>query len=124
MEKIVGADTAERLAFLTIELYNRAAKHAEKCGIILADTKFEFGWNNGQLLLADEVLTPDSSRFWPEGLYEPGRAQASFDKQPLRDYLEATGWNKTPPAPELPQEIIRKTAERYQQAYRIITSTR
>jgi phosphoribosylaminoimidazole-succinocarboxamide synthase len=113
----VGRETAERLRELTLRIYAKAARHAESCGIILADTKFEFGWNNGELLLADEVLTPDSSRFWPGDDYAPGRPQKSFDKQFVRDYLETLDWNKQPPAPPLPADVVEKTAEKYVDAY-------
>ncbi|MDP9171901.1 MAG: phosphoribosylaminoimidazolesuccinocarboxamide synthase [Acidobacteriota bacterium] len=117
----VGTETAELLRTLTLRIYDTAAAHAESRGIILADTKFEFGWYEGQLLLADEVLTPDSSRYWPRDEYSPGRAQRSFDKQFVRDYLETLPWNKQPPAPELPPEVIEKTSEKYREAYRLIT---
>ncbi len=112
----VGIETAMLLRDLTLRLYTRAAEHALSRGIILADTKFEFGWHNGQLLLADEVLTPDSSRYWPAGEYAPGGPQKSFDKQFVRDYLETLPWNKQPPAPPLPPEVIEKTSEKYREA--------
>jgi len=102
-------------------IYAAAASHAESRGIILADTKFEFGWHGGQLLLADEVLTPDSSRYWPRDDYRPGGPQKSFDKQFVRDYLETLDWNKQPPAPPLPEDVIEKTSEKYHEAYRRIT---
>ncbi|HVW84645.1 MAG TPA: phosphoribosylaminoimidazolesuccinocarboxamide synthase [Bryobacteraceae bacterium] len=117
----VGLETATLLRDLTLRIYSKAAAHAESRGIILADTKFEFGWHDGQLLLADEVLTPDSSRYWPRDDYEPGRAQKSFDKQFVRDYLETLDWNKQPPAPPLPDDVIAKTSEKYHEAYRLIT---
>jgi phosphoribosylaminoimidazole-succinocarboxamide synthase len=117
----VGLETATLLRDLTLRIYARAAKHAETRGIILADTKFEFGWHNGELLLGDEVLTPDSSRYWPSDTYHPGGPQQSFDKQFVRDYLETLTWNKQPPAPPLPAEVIEKTSEKYQDAYRRIT---
>jgi phosphoribosylaminoimidazole-succinocarboxamide synthase len=102
-------------------IYNKASEYAESRGIIIADTKFEFGWNNGELLLADEVLTPDSSRFWPRAEYKPGGPQKSFDKQFVRDYLETLDWNKQPPAPSLPPEVIEKTAAKYREAYTLLT---
>jgi phosphoribosylaminoimidazole-succinocarboxamide synthase len=117
----VGPETATLLRDLTLRIYARAAKHAETRGIILADTKFEFGWHNSDLLLGDEVLTPDSSRYWPRDTYKPGGPQQSFDKQFVRDYLETLTWNKQPPAPPLPAEVIEKTSEKYQDAYRRIT---
>ena len=97
------------------------AGYAESRGILLADTKFEFGWLGDTLILADEVLTPDSSRFWPADRYEPGKPQPSFDKQYVRDYLESLAWDKTPPAPHLPPDVIEKTAEKYHEAYRRLT---
>ena len=105
----------------TLELYNRAADYARERGIIIADTKFEFGLIDGEITLADEVLTPDSSRFWPADSYEPGRAQPSYDKQYVRDYLESLHWNKQPPAPALPEEVARRTSEKYREAYRALT---
>ena len=117
----VGHETASLLRDLTLRLYAKASAHAESAGIILADTKFEFGWHDGQLLLADEALTPDSSRFWPRSEYQPGRPQRSFDKQFVRDYLETLPWNKQPPAPDLSQDVVEKTADRYREAYRLIT---
>ncbi len=119
--RTVGADTAKLLRDLTLHIYRRAADHAESRGIILADTKFEFGWHNGELLLGDEVLTPDSSRYWPRDEYRPGGAQKSFDKQFVRDYLETLDWDKRPPAPSLPEDVIEKTADKYREAYRRIT---
>jgi phosphoribosylaminoimidazole-succinocarboxamide synthase len=119
--RLVGAQTASLLRDLTLRIYSRAASHAESRGIILADTKFEFGWHGDRLLLADEVLTPDSSRYWPRDDYRPGGPQKSFDKQFVRDYLETLDWNKQPPAPPLPREVIEKTAEKYHEAYRRIT---
>jgi phosphoribosylaminoimidazole-succinocarboxamide synthase len=120
-EQIVGRDCAILLRDLTLRVYGRAAEHAESRGIILADTKFEFGWQETQMLLADEVLTPDSSRFWPRDDYEPGRAQKSFDKQFVRDYLETLDWNKQPPAPALPADVIERTGEKYREAYTRLT---
>jgi phosphoribosylaminoimidazole-succinocarboxamide synthase len=119
--EMVGAKTAARLRDLTLELYNRAADYARERGIIIADTKFEFGLIGGEITLADEVLTPDSSRFWPADSYEPGRAQPSYDKQYVRDYLESLHWNKQPPAPALPVEVARRTSEKYREAYRALT---
>jgi phosphoribosylaminoimidazole-succinocarboxamide synthase len=108
----------EHLRDASVELYRRAADHAAERGIILADTKFEFGSHAGaEVVLGDEVLTPDSSRFWPADEYEPGRAQRSFDKQYVRDYLDSTGWDHTPPAPDLPEEVIANTRARYVEAY-------
>ena len=121
MTKLVGADLASRLRDLTLNIYSRAAEYARTKGILIADTKFEFGTVDGELVLADEALTPDSSRFWPLETYEPGRAQNSYDKQFVRDYLESIKWSKTPPAPPLPPEIARKTSEKYKDAYRALT---
>jgi phosphoribosylaminoimidazole-succinocarboxamide synthase len=118
---VIGEDLAKRLRDLTLEIYSRAARYAETKGIIIADTKFEFGFVNGELVLGDEVLTPDSSRFWPAETYKPGGAQFSFDKQYVRDYLESIRWNKQPPAPGLPEEVAAKTGEKYRQAYRVLT---
>ena len=118
----VGNELASRLEDLSLKLYAAGAQHAAQRGLILADTKFEFGLVDGELILIDEVLTPDSSRYWPASDYEPGRAQPSFDKQFLRDFLESTGWNKTPPPPSLPSEIIEGTAQRYQEALRRLTA--
>ena len=119
--RIVGAESAARLRDLTLELYKRAAEYARSRGIIIADTKFEFGAADGQVVLADEVLTPDSSRFWPADQYQPGRAQPSYDKQYVRDYLESIHWNKQPPAPGLPEDVARRTSEKYKEAYRALT---
>jgi phosphoribosylaminoimidazole-succinocarboxamide synthase len=119
--RIVGNQTAQLLRELTLRIYAGASQHAESRGIILADTKFEFGWHEGRLLLADEALTPDSSRFWPRDEYLPGRPQKSFDKQFVRDYLETLDWNKQPPAPHLPGEVIEKTAAKYREAYKRLT---
>jgi phosphoribosylaminoimidazole-succinocarboxamide synthase len=119
--KTVGMETAALLRDLTLRIYSRAAEHAESRGIVLADTKFEFGWHEGKLLLGDEVLTPDSSRYWPRADYRPGGPQRSFDKQFVRDYLETLDWNKQPPAPPLPPDVVDKTAEKYHEAYRLIT---
>jgi len=121
MVSLVGEDLSRRLRDLTLEIYTRAARYAESKGIIIADTKFEFGFVGNELVLGDEVLTPDSSRFWPADTYRPGGAQFSFDKQFVRDYLESISWNKQPPAPQLPEEIAAKTGEKYRQAYAILT---
>ena len=118
---LIGEDLAGRLRSLTLEIYTRAARYAETRGIIIADTKFEFGFVGEELVLGDEVLTPDSSRFWPAESYRPGGAQHSFDKQYVRDYLESIRWNKQPPAPGLPAEVAEKTGEKYRQAYRVLT---
>jgi len=118
---LIGEDLTKRLRDLTLEIYSRAAKYAETKGIIIADTKFEFGFVGDELVLGDEVLTPDSSRFWPAETYKPGGAQFSFDKQYVRDYLESIRWNKQPPAPGLPEEVAAKTGEKYRQAYRALT---
>jgi len=120
MADALGADTTQRLKELTLALYTRAASYAKERGIIIADTKFEFGLIDAEIILADEVLTPDSSRFWPKESYEPGRAQPSFDKQFVRDYLETLDWNKQPPGPELPDEVVNKTSEKYRDAYRML----
>ena len=116
MRDIVGSPETDKIVDVCVRLYERAADYARQCGIIIADTKFELGWHEGELILIDEVLTPDSSRFWPEDLYEMGRGQASFDKQFLRDYLQSLDWPKAPPPPKLPIEIIDKTRSRYQEA--------
>ncbi len=118
---LVGRELAERLRALSIDLYRRAAAYAESRGIILVDTKFEFGFLDGQLIWIDEALTPDSSRFWPAEGYRPGRAQPSFDKQYVRDYLERIGWSKQPPAPELPADVVAATRSKYREAYRKLT---
>lgn len=117
----IGGELADKIRDTSIALYKKAAAHAESRGMILADTKLEFGIENGELIVADEMFTPDSSRFWQKNEYEPGRAQKSFDKQYLREYLETLDWDKTPPAPALPSEIIRKTEEKYIEAYERIT---
>jgi phosphoribosylaminoimidazole-succinocarboxamide synthase len=117
----IGDKLAERLRDLTLTIYTRAQQYALERGIILADTKFEFGFVGEELVLADEVLTPDSSRYWPVDSYQPGGPQFSFDKQFIRDYLEKLDWDKRPPAPGLPEEIVRKTSEKYREAYERIT---
>jgi phosphoribosylaminoimidazole-succinocarboxamide synthase len=118
---MIGEALARRLRDLTLEIYNRAARYAESKGIIIADTKFEFGFVGDELVLGDEVLTPDSSRFWPAETYRPGGPQQSFDKQFVRDYLESIHWNKQPPAPPLPPEVAAKTSEKYRQAWSVLT---
>jgi phosphoribosylaminoimidazole-succinocarboxamide synthase len=121
---IVGSDDAEKLKTLSLNIYNDAAAYALEKGIIIADTKFEFGLDpDGRILLIDEVLTPDSSRFWSAEKYEPGHAQPSFDKQFVREYLETLDWDKRPPAPPLPPEVAKATTQRYLDAYRILTAT-
>jgi len=120
MCKRTGPELAEQLRDLSLKIYVEAADYAASRGIIIADTKFEFGHTSHGLVLADEVLTPDSSRFWPADKYRPGQAQESFDKQFVRDYLEAVRWNKQPPAPSLPDDVAYKTSEKYIQAYRIL----
>ncbi len=117
VEKLVGANRARQLSDVSLQIYSRARDHAIGRGIILADTKFEFGVSDGELIWIDEALTPDSSRFWPADGYAPGRAQQSFDKQFVRDYLESVEWDKTPPAPELPDDVIEKTSEKYRDAF-------
>ncbi len=119
--KLVGADLAAQLRDLTLAIYKKAADYARTRGIIIADTKFEFGIYDGKITLADEVLTPDSSRFWPLSSYQPGRPQPSYDKQYVRDYLESIHWNKQPPAPALPDEVALRTSEKYKEAYRELT---
>ena len=121
MVRLVGAELAEELRDLTIKIYKKAADYARTRGIIIADTKFEFGRTARGITLADEVLTPDSSRFWPADKYQPGRAQDSYDKQYVRDYLEEIRWNKQPPAPALPAEVARKTSDKYLEAYQQLT---
>jgi phosphoribosylaminoimidazole-succinocarboxamide synthase len=117
----VGTDVAEQLREMSLALYEKGAAIAQQRGILIADTKFEFGLVADQIILIDEVLTPDSSRFWPADRYEPGRSQESFDKQYLRDYLDQCGWNRTPPAPELPQEVVHNTRSRYMEALERLT---
>ena len=117
----LGAATAERLRELTLAIYKKASAYARERGIIIADTKFEFGVVDGEIILADEVMTPDSSRFWPAETYAPGGPQPSYDKQFVRDYLESIHWNKQPPAPALPPAVAEKTAEKYKEAYRVLS---
>jgi phosphoribosylaminoimidazole-succinocarboxamide synthase len=119
--KTVGADNADALRRLTLEIFDNASRHAENRGLILADTKFEFGLIDGEIVLADEVLTPDSSRYWPANVYTPGGPQPSFDKQYVRDYLESIHWNKQAPAPGLPQDVVERTREKYLEAFRLIS---
>ena len=119
--EIVGADVAEHIKAKTLEVYQTASDYALTKGIIISDTKFEWGQVGGEILLIDEVLTPDSSRFWPQETYEPGKQPPSFDKQFVRDYLETSGWDKEPPAPALPDEIIEKTTEKYLEALKKLT---
>jgi phosphoribosylaminoimidazole-succinocarboxamide synthase len=119
--QIVGTDIARSARAASLKIYNHARDYARRRGIIIADTKFEFGLLDGQLLLIDEVLTPDSSRFWPADQYQPGKGQPSFDKQFVRDYLETLDWNKTPPAPALPPEVVAKTQAKYLDAFERLT---
>lgn len=122
VREMLGTDTTNRLREISLRLYNEARDYARGRGIIIADTKFEFGRDkNGEIILIDEVLTPDSSRFWPAESYSPGKSQPSFDKQFVRDYLETLGWNKQPPAPPLPAEVAEATTARYLEAYRLLT---
>jgi len=118
---IAGEETYRELERLSLAVYTKAADYARERGIIIADTKFEFGRAGGALILIDEVLTPDSSRFWPLQEYQPGRPQRSFDKQPVRDYLESKGWDKKPPAPPLPPEVVESTSARYREALTLLT---
>ena len=119
--KIIGHDSIRRLKEFTLNLYSRGVEYASKRGIIICDTKFEFGTIDGQIAIVDEMLTPDSSRFWPADQYSPGKPQPSFDKQFVRDYLERIGWNKQPPAPELPEDIVNATSAKYIEALRVLT---
>ena len=120
---LLGAELAQQVREVSLEIYRRCAAYALERGIIIADTKFEFGTDvNGGLVLIDEILTPDSSRFWPADSYTPGTSPASFDKQYVRDYLETLDWDKTPPGPKLPPEVIDRTAEKYREAQRRLTS--
>ena len=118
---LVGREVAERVRDISLELYRRGAARAAEHGIVIADTKFEFGFADDQLIVCDEILTPDSSRFWPAEGWSPGGTPPSFDKQPLRDHLEATGWDKTPPPPALPPEVVAATSARYVEAYERVT---
>jgi len=119
--ELIGLDMASRLRDLTLHIYKKAADYARPRGIIIADTKFEFGLVDGKIILADEVLTPDSSRFWPVETYRAGGPQPSYDKQYVRDYLESIHWNKQPPAPALPEDVARHTSDKYKDAYRALT---
>jgi phosphoribosylaminoimidazole-succinocarboxamide synthase len=121
MQKLVGSELAQKIKAVSLELYKKASLHALSKGIIIADTKFEFGILNDELLLVDEIFTPDSSRFWPVESYSPGKSQPNLDKQFVRDYLESTEWDKNSPPPPLPQEIVQQTAERYMEIYRLLT---
>jgi phosphoribosylaminoimidazole-succinocarboxamide synthase len=121
VDDLIGKEVSDKIARLSIDIYRAASEYALTKGIIIADTKFEFGLNNGEVTLIDEVLTPDSSRFWPSDQYLPGKSQPSFDKQFVRDYLETLDWNKTPPAPILPVEVIEKTGAKYLEAFKKIT---
>ena len=121
MKELVGNDVSERLKEYSLKLYSTAAEYARKKGIIIADTKFEFGMLDDEIILIDEVLTPDSSRFWPADRYKLGQSQPSFDKQFVRDYLDTTGWDKNSPPPQLPEEVIKETQRKYQEAYEKIT---
>ena len=124
MKEIIGRETAEKIIKISITAYTRAADYAAQRGIILCDTKFEFGLLDGEIILADEVLTPDSSRFWAADEYKPGTSPKSFDKQFVRDYLIGINWNKQPPAPALPPEVVEKTTEKYLEAYERLTGSR
>src|SRR5258708_38322274 len=122
--KILGDEIASRVKTLSLEIYSRGREHAAQKGIIVADTKFEFGIIDGELLLIDERMTPDSSRFWPKDEYAVGQSPPSFDKHFVRDYLETLDWDKTPPAPRLPKEAIEKSSAKYVQAFRPLTATK
>ena len=118
---MVGPETAKQVRDVTLAIYRFAAEYAIERGIIIADTKMELGWHDGKLILIDELLTPDSSRFWDAATYEPGKSQPSFDKQPVRDWLIASGWNREPPPPDLPDQVVADTSERYREAFRRLT---
>jgi phosphoribosylaminoimidazole-succinocarboxamide synthase len=120
--RIVGAELVARLKALTLEIYRRGVEHAASKGIIIADTKFEFGLDDQEIVLIDEILTPDSSRFWPQDQYVPGQGQPSFDKQFVRDYLEAVKWDKQPPVPSLPDDVVQRTRNKYIEAFRVLSS--
>ncbi len=120
----IGRAAAEQLRELSLALYVKAREYAEQRGILIADTKFEWGLRGDKIILIDELLTPDSSRFWPKDSYQPGKPQPSFDKQFVRDYLESVHWNKRPPPPPLPPEVVEKTSEKYREAYRRVTGHR
>ena len=121
MSDLIGEELSRQLRDVSIEVYSRAREYAAGRGIIIADTKFEFGYADDGIILIDEVLTPDSSRFWPADRYEPGRGQPSYDKQFVRDYLETLDWDKTPPGPDLPDEVVSRSREKYLEAYRLLT---
>ena len=121
MEEIVGADVAAELRDRSVEIYKRGAEYARTKGVIIADTKFEWGWYQNELILIDEVMTPDSSRFWPADTYQVGESPKSYDKQFVRDWLETTDWDKNSPAPQLPEDIITKTRAKYIEAYEVLT---
>ncbi len=123
LQELVGSPIAAHLRDLSVALYTNGRQFAETCGLILADTKFEFGLYEGDVILIDELFTPDSSRYWPRAAYQPGRSQPSFDKQFVRDYTTSLGWNRQPPGPELPGEIIEKTRQRYLEAYHLLVGT-
>jgi len=118
---LIGEETAALCREKSLAIYTKAADYALTRGIIIADTKFEFGFKDGKFILIDEVLSPDSSRFWPLDRYQVGRSQPSFDKQPIRDYLDSLDWDKKPPAPKLPDEVVKASAERYRQVQRLLT---
>jgi len=118
---LVGADVYERLKDLSLRLYEHGARHAESCGLILADTKFEFGERDGEIIVIDEMMTPDSSRYWPRDKYRPGTAPPSFDKQYVRDFMDSSGWQHEPPAPHMPAEVIANTRAKYVEAYELLT---
>ena len=124
VEKTLGEERAREVRDVSISLYTRARAHAEEHGILLADTKFEFGLRDDRLVWIDEALTPDSSRFWPKAGYQPGRSQPSFDKQYVRDYLESLQWDKRPPGPSLPDDVVARTSAKYREAYALLTGTR
>ena len=121
MDEKLDKKTSDFIKAVSLKIYTTAVEYAEKKGIIIADTKFEFGLDGKEIILIDEVLTPDSSRFWPKADYKPGRAQGSFDKQFVRDYLESINWDKNPPAPNLPEDVIKKTSEKYKEALRVLS---
>jgi phosphoribosylaminoimidazole-succinocarboxamide synthase len=121
MQRIIGGDMAQKVKRISTELYQKASLHALSKGIIIADTKFEFGLMEGEILLVDEIFTPDSSRFWPVSSYGPGKSQPSLDKQFVRDYLESTDWDKNSDPPELPDDIIRQTADRYKEIFFLLS---
>jgi phosphoribosylaminoimidazole-succinocarboxamide synthase len=119
--EVVGGDVYERLRDVSLALYRHGAQHAESCGLILADTKFEFGERDDEIIVIDEMMTPDSSRYWPRDAYEPGSSPPSFDKQYVRDFMDSTGWTHEPPAPAMPAEVIANTRAKYVEAYELVT---